>query len=69
MAGRTSGCASTLAFIVSFVIATGVVAYQQPVENDLLLLVIVWVLAYFALMVLPAVWETVLLNVRRLRRR
>lgn len=69
MAGETSGCASTLAFITSFVIAVGVVAYQQPVDNDLLLLVIVWALAYLALMVLPAVWETVLLNARRLKRR
>lgn len=69
MAQEPNGCAGTLAFIASFVIAVGVVAYQQPVENNLLLLVIVWALGYLTLMVLPAVWETVLLNVRRLKRR
>lgn len=68
MAREPSGCSSTLAFIVSLVIALGVAGYQEP-RDGVLLLLLVWATGYVALMALPSIWETVLLNARRLRRR
>lgn len=68
VADKPSGCASTLAYVVSFVIA---VVVWRPSDGDtgVVLFLAVWAGSCVVLLSLPWIWEAIADTARNFRRR